>query len=741
MKKIFFSLLVIVFSAMHLQSAIVKRALVIGIDKYEPEDPKQINTATGRLKFFNLDGAVADALSIKEILQSKYGFAEADIHLMQNQEASRQAILDALNTLLANSKKGDVVFFYYAGHGSQVYNSLSTEADQKDESIVPADSYSGVADIRDKELAEIYNLFLNKGVVLTVIFDSCHSGSSARGAMTDDDSKPRLLGDQTVDAKDGRTFPFPEEHGALIFSAAQDFESAMEQKDDQNHAHGAFTFALLIALQSLPSSASASEIFESTRAIMKYNGKKQEPVIAGSPLRLSENLLGISDSLIQDQITVAVIKYFSKDSIQLQGGLALGINVGAELIHVTGHDTVRLKIKSLQGVNRCIATMIKGTSVSAGEIFLIDKFAVASMPSLVVYIPQSDYSAQQLISFNEQIRNAVGCNIKIIEDPTTADADATIFYNGSSWFIGTKTDLKNLGNTPDVKTQLQKLSDIKTLYISFPPTKNLFDSLSLFYKKNNAVALTTTASEAQYILSGRFINGKLQYAFVLPQLSTQTNNFNPLPLRTDFITAGIKGSVKNTVDTLGNYSLKLMKIHSWLYLPSPPDDGDWPFYLEVKKYHSDISFTSGTVNGNDTILLYLKADAEELSNWDHSLRYVYVFDIDSKGKMTLIFPRNSSVENRFPTTIEGKTSMESRLGPKLIINNESSTDNYFLLASDEPIPNPDVLNQDGVKTRGFAWDDSPFATVVDTGSNTRSPGFVTPSNWCLQKITLQTIPK
>ena len=141
------------------------------------------------------------------------------------------------------------------------------------------------------------------------------------------------------------------------------------------------------------------------------------------------------------------------------------------------------------------------------------------------------------------------------------------------------------------------------------------------------------------------------------------------------------------------------------------------------------------------MLLYLKGDEDELSNWDHSLRYVYVFDIDNSGKMTLIFPRSSSVENRFPMTIEGKTNLESRLGPKLVMSSNSETDNYFLLASDEPIPNPGVLNQEGVKTRGFGWDDSPFSTVVETGSNTRSPGFVSPSNWCIQKISIETIAK
>jgi integrase len=47
---------------------------------------------------------------------------------------------------------GDVRFFYHAGHGSQVPNSLSSEADELDKSLVPSDGN----DIRDKELRRLY---------------------------------------------------------------------------------------------------------------------------------------------------------------------------------------------------------------------------------------------------------------------------------------------------------------------------------------------------------------------------------------------------------------------------------------------------------------------------------------------------------------------------------------------------------------------------------------------------------
>src|SRR5690606_31644154 len=109
----------------------------------------------------------------------------ANINSLFDSEATREAIIGQMESLARTAREGDVVFIYYAGHGSQVINSLSAETDKKDESIVPADSYSGALDIRDKELAVLYNKILDKGATLTVIFDSCHSGSASRGDLSE----------------------------------------------------------------------------------------------------------------------------------------------------------------------------------------------------------------------------------------------------------------------------------------------------------------------------------------------------------------------------------------------------------------------------------------------------------------------------------------------------------------------------------------------------------------------------
>jgi hypothetical protein len=139
----------------------------------------------------------------------------------------------------------------------------------------PIPGRTGVQDIRDKELANIFNKFIDKGVKLTVIFDCCHSGSLSRGPQ--EPGKFRYIAESNYDAKDASQ-PIPpetrKEGTFLIMSAAQDNEFAQEQIDDNKMPHGAFTIAFLQALEQQSVNASALNLFTSIRAILKSNGEK-----------------------------------------------------------------------------------------------------------------------------------------------------------------------------------------------------------------------------------------------------------------------------------------------------------------------------------------------------------------------------------------------------------------------------------------------------------------------------------
>ena len=155
-----------------------------------------------------------------------------------------------MKRLLAKSNAGDIAFIYYAGHGSEVKNSLSFEVNKMDQTIVPSDTWKeGIRDIRDKELSKIFNQFIDKDVKLTVIFDCCHSGSLSRGP-NNVAGKLRFMPMANWNSKDSSKSAIPEERQGndfLIFSGAQSDEFAAEEYDEQDGqtlAHGAFTLAL-----------------------------------------------------------------------------------------------------------------------------------------------------------------------------------------------------------------------------------------------------------------------------------------------------------------------------------------------------------------------------------------------------------------------------------------------------------------------------------------------------------------
>ena len=137
-------------------AAQTKRALLIGIDTYEAEGKTDQQTGgsdstkgdaadAGRWdlrEWGNLDGSLNDVESVHELLASpKYGFAENNIHIVEEEKATREGILQAMKKyLLDEPSRGDTVVFYYAGHGSQRYNSLTDKPFHLDETIVPADA-------------------------------------------------------------------------------------------------------------------------------------------------------------------------------------------------------------------------------------------------------------------------------------------------------------------------------------------------------------------------------------------------------------------------------------------------------------------------------------------------------------------------------------------------------------------------------------------------------------------------
>ncbi len=371
-----------------------QRALLVGIDRYRPE-AGAVAVTRGRAKasasWVDLRGAVNDAEALRAILQGRFGFPSESVRVLTDGEATRDGILNAIREhLIEASGPGDVNLFYFAGHGSQLRNAASTEADLLDETIVPADANRGAADIRDKELRSLFNDVLDRGAELVVILDSCHSGSATRSFHAVEDV--RTLPPRYEAEAGAATPPFdprgaPEERGALVLAATSDGELARESRDASGEYHGAFSVALFEALGQAPADEPVSKLFARTRALLGSGHNVQTPVLAGSLERRERALFGAAPATARPGRHFAALGPADGDSVVLRAGTAAGIFRGSEL--VSEETSVRIQVEQVSGLNRSTARVLAGDpeAVRTGTLFRVVRWAHPTGGALQVALP------------------------------------------------------------------------------------------------------------------------------------------------------------------------------------------------------------------------------------------------------------------------------------------------------------------------------------------------------------------
>ena len=740
MYKFSFLFLICFLSICSISLAQKKHALIMGINNYKPANAV-ISSSKAARNWRNLDGCVNDASAIKDMVMAKYAFAASDITTLFNEEASRQAIITQLKKLVQTAQKGDVVFIYYAGHGSQVKNSLSAELDKKDETIVPADAWKeGVDDIRDKELSAYFNQLLDKGVLLTVIFDSCNSGSIGRGDnFLNDPPKTRFIETADYDAKDATVPEKPEGRGALIISAAQDFEFAKEQADENNIAHGAFTLALLRAMQQLSVDASVLDIFNSLTGVMKFYGKTQEPVLAANEQRKQGTLFALPKGTLKNKMTVAMGRAESR-GVELNGGYAFGLAKGIKLVSINGKDTI--EITEMRGANKSLAKSLNGNhrNLAAGTLFEVINWASANAPALKIYLGSAlpDAAMADFTKAAASLRDDK--NINWVTDISKANPDKIYFVENGKLGFHDKKKGKEMLEAPLAAAFKNATGSSGSVFLNVPASKSLEQALQKSFENYNNIQIVNDAANSQYSLVGSLNKeNEISYALVKSQVTVQDST-ESLPIRTDFEKINAEGNnVTATAERLAEQAFKIAKVRDWLMLQGPGGQNKFPFQLSFEYYSSGEKLKNNLAKISDTLSIYFEEDSNN-GGWrtNYSKRYIYVFSIDSKGAMNLLFPdiNSGNIENKFPVT-DGFNNAEKRTHiADILITPPVGADNYFMLSSEEAIGNLSVFNQEAVITRG-PESSNPLEALLFTGTKTRSE-IITPITWGINKIVLRT---
>jgi len=124
-----------------------------------------------------------DTKKIKELIKS-HGYEENEIRMLLDDggdptlQPTKHNIEEGMRWLVKDACLGDRLFFYFAGHGEQVFDQDGDEDDGMDESILPVDHQGDVnQDIVDDEIFEAMVKPLPMGCKLTALIDCCHSGT------------------------------------------------------------------------------------------------------------------------------------------------------------------------------------------------------------------------------------------------------------------------------------------------------------------------------------------------------------------------------------------------------------------------------------------------------------------------------------------------------------------------------------------------------------------------------------
>jgi len=143
-----------------------KYALVVGIryDKFPGQE---------------IPECVQDAQAVSKLLQSQYHFSKSNIRLILAENATRENIVEAMESISQKASAQDQVVFYYSGHGAQIDDDSGDEDDDLDESIVTYDKEY----IRDDKIGEFVDRIAKKQGNAIVIFDSCYSGASVQKSI------------------------------------------------------------------------------------------------------------------------------------------------------------------------------------------------------------------------------------------------------------------------------------------------------------------------------------------------------------------------------------------------------------------------------------------------------------------------------------------------------------------------------------------------------------------------------
>lgn len=275
-----------------------RRAVLIGINRY-------------RIPGADLRGCVNDVKNMRRALVKYFGFKVANIRVLTDFKATKKAMQQAITSLVAGARKGDVLYLHYSGHGSNVPDRDGDEADRRDEILCPTD-LDWKNPLADDWLRTTFNK-LRAGVRLTVVMDCCHSGSNTRAIPQPDEpvisrylpspwdimaqeSRRKLRGAVKGTLRRSRRTARRRSDvveariGEVLITGCRDTQTSADAYIGGSY-NGALTYSLVVAIRETKGKLSNRDLHSRTLQKLKQEDFDQVPQLEGRKLAFDRPFL------------------------------------------------------------------------------------------------------------------------------------------------------------------------------------------------------------------------------------------------------------------------------------------------------------------------------------------------------------------------------------------------------------------------------------------------------------------
>jgi hypothetical protein len=196
--------------------------LAVGVARYRQKPPDD-------LKY-----AAKDAEDIATFFLNQRGrlYREVSAQFLMDNDATREAVTDAILGLFDQVEEGDVVMIFFSGHGvveRDVYYYLAHDANPQTQAKLRLTA------IDENDLLDCFKNLFDRQAKVYAFFDTCYAGALGPGSKAE----------QLTDMERFASRLGSEENGVVVFTSCTAQERSNERDEWQN---GAFTEALLEAL-------------------------------------------------------------------------------------------------------------------------------------------------------------------------------------------------------------------------------------------------------------------------------------------------------------------------------------------------------------------------------------------------------------------------------------------------------------------------------------------------------------